>query len=90
MMPVTAIKPVIPSIRSIMTENYQLYQNIEKNVSDASQMFVTNYIKGDHIRLNEVYWGYDLPEWLLSRQNVFKRINVYVQASDLGDTLEQK
>ena len=65
-------------------ENYQLYQNIEKNVSDASQMFVTNYIKGDHIRLNEVYWGYDLPEWLLSRQNVFKRINVYVQVSNLG------
>lgn len=51
---------------------------------NASMNFRNIYMKGDHIRLNEVYLGYDLPKQLLARQNVFKRVNVYAQASNLG------
>ena len=50
--------------------------------SNMSSSFA--YIKGDHIRLNEVYLGYDLPESILSKQEVFNRINVYARASNLG------
>lgn len=51
---------------------------------NASLIFRNNYIKGDHIRLNEIYLGYELPENWLSRQKVFSRINVYAQAANLG------
>ena len=50
----------------------------------VASFFRNNYIRGDHIRLNEVYLGYDLPESLLEKQGVFSRINVYAQASNLG------
>ena len=42
------------------------------------------YAKGDHIRLNEVYLGYDLPKRLLSKQGVFSRVNFYARANNLG------
>lgn len=50
----------------------------------AADYFRNSFIKGDHIRLNEVFIGYDLPQGLLSKQGVFSRINVYAQASNLG------
>ena len=50
----------------------------------SATFFRNNYIKGDHIRLNEVYLGYDLPDSWLKRQKVFNRINLYAQASNLG------
>lgn len=50
----------------------------------VASFFRNNYIQGDHIRLNEVYLGYDLPESLLEKQGVFSRVNVYAQASNLG------
>lgn len=46
--------------------------------------FRNSYIAGDHIRLNEIYLGYDLPERLLARQSIFQRVNIYAQASNLG------
>ena len=51
---------------------------------NATLMFKENYVKGDHIRLNEIFLGYDLPESLLSKQGVFNRVNVYARASNLG------
>lgn len=51
---------------------------------NASNSFLNSFIKGDHIRMNEVFLGYELPERWLSRQNVFRRINIYAQASNLG------
>lgn len=50
----------------------------------VAMYFRNSFIKGDHIRLNEVFLGYDLPQSLLSKQGVFSRINVYAQASNLG------
>ena len=50
----------------------------------ASLYFSNSYIKGDHIRMNEVYLGYDLPESLLSKQGVFSRVNVYARSNNLG------
>ena len=50
----------------------------------ASMYFKNNFIKGDHIRLNEIFLGYDLPQSLLSKQGVFSRVNIYAQASNLG------
>lgn len=50
----------------------------------ADMYFRNSFMKGDHIRLNEVFLGYDLPQSLLSKQGVFSRINVYAQASNLG------
>ena len=50
----------------------------------AAMYFRNNFIKGDHIRLNEIFLGYDLPQSLLAKQGVFSRINVYAQASNLG------
>lgn len=46
--------------------------------------FKNQFLKGDHIRLNEVFLGYDLPQSVLAKQGVFSRINVYAQASNLG------
>jgi tonB-linked outer membrane protein, susC/ragA family len=65
-------------------ENWQTYNTLSTGMLFANLLFKNNYIKGDHIRLNEIYLGYDLPESLLSRQGVFSRINVYAQASNLG------
>ena len=50
----------------------------------VASYFRNNYIRGDHIRLNEMYLGYDLPESLLKKQGVFSRVNVYAQAANLG------
>lgn len=66
-------------------DNYLVYRPIYLyDVRNINMSFASNYIKGDHIRLNEIYLGYDLPERWLSRQNVFRRVNVYAQASNLG------
>ena len=51
---------------------------------NASLNFKENCIKGDHIRMNEVYLGYDLPESVLSKQSVFDRVNIYARANNLG------
>lgn len=50
----------------------------------ASMYFKNNFIKGDHIRLNEIFLGYGLPQSLLSKQGIFSRVNIYAQASNLG------
>lgn len=63
-------------------ENITVYKAY--TVANDLPCFQSYYIKGDHIRLNEIYLGYDLPERLLDRQSVFKRINIYAQASNLG------
>ena len=65
-------------------ENNVVLYNIMGDMYFSASLFSTNYIKGDHIRLNEVYLGYDLPQGLLEKQGVFSRINVYAQASNLG------
>ena len=51
---------------------------------EASLKFRNAYIKGDHIRLNEVYLGYDLPQQWMENQGIFSRVNVYARASNLG------
>lgn len=56
---------------------YQLMTMVQ-NFSNA------NYLKGDHIRLNEIYLGYDLPATLLGNQKVFSGVNVFFQARNLG------
>ena len=66
-------------------DNYLVYRTSAYMYARNTHLSMDNsYIKGDHIRLNEVYLGYELPERWLSRQNVFKRINIYAQASNLG------
>ena len=66
-------------------DNYPVYRSMyTSDLRSISTRFTSYYIKGDHIRLNEIYLGYDLPERWLSRQNVFRRVNVYAQASNLG------
>ena len=66
-------------------DNYTTLRSIY--LTDLRSTIVTSsnsYIKGNHIRLNEIYLGYDLPEQWLVRQSVFRRVNVYAQASNLG------
>ena len=64
--------------------NFDVYKSLYTNLYFANLLFDTNYVSGDHIRLNEVYLGYDFPEKLLSRQRAFSRVNVYARASNLG------
>lgn len=66
-------------------DNYVTLRSIY--LYDLHNVIITSdnsYIKGNHIRLNEIYLGYDLPERWLARQSVFRRVNVYAQASNLG------
>ena len=65
-------------------ENAETLYSIMGDMYFSASLFSTNYIKGDHIRLNEVYLGYDLPQSVLSKQGVFSRVNVYAQAANLG------
>lgn len=51
---------------------------------NSQLMLRNNYERGDHIRLQEVYLGYDFPKSIISKQNVFNRINIYAQATNLG------
>ncbi len=51
------------------------------NLHNYSQ---AGYLKGDHIRLNEIYLGYDLPRSIMDRQKVFSNVNVFFQARNLG------
>ena len=67
-------------------ENYLGYQAGDgyELAYEASLKFRNAYIKGDHIRLNEVYLGYDLPQQWMENQGIFSRVNVYARASNLG------
>lgn len=67
-------------------ENYPIFSGAYAYAYSysASLYFSNSYIKGDHIRMNEVYLGYDLPESVLSKQRVFSRVNVYARANNLG------
>ena len=67
-------------------DNYAgfLERNGYSSTYNASLMFKKAYVKGGHIRMNEVYLGYDLPESLLAKQGVFSRVNVYARANNLG------
>jgi len=40
--------------------------------------------KGDHIRLNEIYVGYELPNTVFGSKSAIKSLNVYAQARSLG------
>jgi len=40
--------------------------------------------KGDHIRLNEVYLGYELPNRLLAKSKLVSGVKIYTQAKNLG------
>ncbi|MDR0509922.1 MAG: SusC/RagA family TonB-linked outer membrane protein [Rikenellaceae bacterium] len=51
------------------------------NLHNASQ---AGYLKGDHIRLNEIYLGYELPGRLLGSQKVIRGVNIFAQAKNLG------
>ena len=42
------------------------------------------YYRGDHIRLNELYLGYELPDKLLAKSKIVKSVKVYAQAKNLG------
>ena len=67
-------------------DNYDIYKK-EYGYAytvNINSILTNYYIKGNHIRLNEIYLGYDLPKALLDRQGVFSRVNVYAQASHLG------
>ena len=66
-------------------ENWETYElDMGGEMVFVGYSLSDNYMKGDHIRLNEVYLGYDLPESLLAKQGVFSRINLYARASNLG------
>ena len=65
-------------------ENWEVLNLVQSALYWSNQSGSHNYIKGDHIRLNEIYLGYDLPQSVLAKQGVFSRINVYAQASNLG------
>ena len=45
---------------------------------------IDSYQKGDHLRLQEVYLGYELPTKLLDKQRVVKSATIYLQGSNLG------
>jgi hypothetical protein len=51
------------------------------NLHNASQ---AGYLKGDHIRLNEIYLGYELPVKYLGKQNIIRGVNIFAQAKNLG------
>ncbi len=71
-----------------------LWNDANKDVFTAGStwMYMTNlvsyasnyYLKGDHLRLQEVYLGYDIPGRLLGGQNFVRGVNVYFQARNLG------
>lgn len=69
----------------LMTDaNAAVYGRNYYELQNASLVMRNNFEHGDHIRLSEVYLGYDLPKSLLSRQHIFRRICVFAQAKDLG------
>ena len=47
-------------------------------------MLENSYVRGDHIRLQEVYLGYELPRRWMDAQNVFRSVTFYAQANNLG------
>jgi hypothetical protein len=52
------------------------------NLARAVDQF---YVKGNHIRLNEIYLGYDLPNKLLGNAGKYiHNINFFVQARNMG------
>ena len=71
-----------------------LFNEANKDVfnTGSTWMYMSNlvssaenfYRKGDHLRLNEVYFGYDLPGPILGSQTLFNNINIFIQARDLG------
>ena len=42
------------------------------------------YYRGDHIRLNELYLSYDLPNRLLAKSKVVNSVKIYAQGKNLG------
>lgn len=40
--------------------------------------------KGDHLRLNEIYLGYDVPKNILGNNSMIKSLNIFTQARSLG------
>lgn len=65
-------------------DNFNVYSTQYYEVTNATLIFENAFIKGDHIRLNEVFLGYDLPKRWMDGQGVFNRINVYARATNLG------
>ena len=65
-------------------DNFNVYSTQYYEVTNATAIFENAFIKGDHIRLNEVFLGYDLPKRWMDGQGVFNRINVYARATNLG------
>lgn len=71
-----------------------LWNDANKDIFDSGStwMYMTGlhnsttaaYSKGNHLRLNEIYLGYELSQNLLGRQNVFSNVNVFIQAKNLG------
>ena len=45
---------------------------------------IDSYSKGDHLRLQEVYLGYEFPKTLMDKQKVIKGATIYVQGTNLG------
>lgn len=43
-----------------------------------------NYHKGDHLRLEELYLGYQLPQKFLGEQSALRNVNFFAQAKNLG------
>jgi TonB-linked SusC/RagA family outer membrane protein len=57
---------------------WMYYSNLVNNVDQA-------YVKGSHVRLNEIYLGYDLPNNRLGNFGKYVHsINFFVQARNLG------
>lgn len=73
---------------------FPLYNDENANVFTAAHAYnytynmqlknIDSYQKGDHLRLQEVYLGYELPTKLLDKQRVVKSATIYLQGSNLG------
>lgn len=64
--------------------NKEVFKEIWGFYSSLLREDRSSYLRGDHIRLDEVYLSYDLPKCLLAKQQVFQQVNVFVQAKNLG------
>lgn len=54
-------------------------------MSNLHSQAASNYVSGSHLRLNEIYLGYDLSKKILKGgQRFFKGLNVYIQSRNLG------
>ena len=59
-------------------------QSAYLHMYNSQKMYDTLWERGDHIRLQEIYLGYALPDRWMDAQTVFSNVTFYAQASHLG------